>query len=479
MTTTVNTTAGNSNNKEVIICDCCGCEIEAGEETYETADGLTICKTCRDEEYFICEDCGKLHPLYDAVEVLELHNGRTIINYICEDCQDSNSWKYKTCEDCGNVYKRDFATFVHGIGWICDDCLGFGSEYDCCEGCGEWYHYDDLHYNEDNGCSYCDDCYEDYALYNHVHGCHEGPVLPMRNQTNDKMTVGFELELNGGRTGDFVDDIYKRDILDDIKYKAEEDGSLDDGVEIISAPFGVSLAPRVFDEIEDICKAARSANMKTDDQTGLHVHINKSYFSTSNNNMQFYLAMGLLEHELINWSTDSDAINYEDYTGRSLNSWCEVMSYGDELERKVLRVLSSTGFKTGWEQREELHKALLDLKAYYKEYKSHGTHNEGINAFSSHGTVEFRFCAASIYEQEVKERIQFVVGLAGWARDMSKLILEQFDNCNYSNTLLARVFDNKALMTTGANVLNAGLTGIHKIGKGLNKHGYNIELLKL
>lgn len=401
------------------------------------------------------------------------------VRMICDECFNERveNKTYVQCVDTGEWYLWKLCEYVEHHGFVNLKTLYATPEYSQCPDCQGWFHIDDMRFSEDDYCDYCHYCYDERGYHDYIHAYHGGPSLDMRNSQNDELTIGFELELNGGFRNEFVDAIVDAGILDETRYKAEKDESLVNGVEIISAPFGVSNWDEVSKEIEIILDAAADNGMITTDNTGLHVHICRDYFNPMGNNMQYFLAMGLLEHVLVNWSDDAPATNYEDFTGRFLNTWCDTAYQSEKIEEKILRVLKAISFKTGWAQREELRLALLDFKEFYNGHKARGIHSEGINCFNNHNTCEFRFCASSTDAKEVKERIQFVIGLATWAREMSRFIIEQFDDFN--TRFLPTVFNNKMLMTTGANMLNTGISGIHKVGKGVGVKGLKVELLQL
>lgn len=98
---------------------------------YETADGRSICESCRDD-YSYCEYCEELYP-YDDLHTAHDTNGYEI--HVCEDCLEEH---YTECADCGECHPNDCVYAVYNESGdaqhVCEDCL---SEYEECPHCGE------------------------------------------------------------------------------------------------------------------------------------------------------------------------------------------------------------------------------------------------------------------------------------------------------------------------------------------------------
>lgn len=73
-----------------------------------------------------------------------------------------NPYDYTSCEICGcelEVGSDEHMTFEKHPKYthICMECY---DEMEQCEKCEHEFKTDDLFYNEDNGCEYCESCYE-------------------------------------------------------------------------------------------------------------------------------------------------------------------------------------------------------------------------------------------------------------------------------------------------------------------------------
>lgn len=148
-----------------------------------------------------------------------------------------------------------------------------------CDNCGRW---------TDNVCDegYCQRCHNDYCvrLIQDYHSTHYRPrrFLPDDKQ---KLYLGIELEME---SPDYcIEEVAKA--LDPFSKKRsiftlEEDGSLDDGLEIVSEPATLAYHKTQFGW-HDILEAARqsSAISQDSDNCGLHIHFNTNFFNHSVN----------------------------------------------------------------------------------------------------------------------------------------------------------------------------------------------------
>ena len=172
------------------------------------------------EETLYCECCGCLIDDDDYTE----WNGQII----CSDCLENHT---TTCECCGErIWDED----VYGDNDItlCSHC--YHHSYTRCSCCDALLHEDDAYYLD--GETYCRDCYEDEREESnliHEYGYKPNPIF----YGEDNRYFGIELEIDGaGR-----DDDYAEELLDianahaDLLY-IKTDGSLDDGMELVSHP---------------------------------------------------------------------------------------------------------------------------------------------------------------------------------------------------------------------------------------------------
>jgi hypothetical protein len=326
-----------------ITCKNCGCIIEG--EAHEV-NGEFYCDDCFDEKYVTCAECGEIIERDDAHEC----DG----DYYCDDCFDD---LYAVCDRCGDVHLKDDMTYIDDA-WICDYCRD--RYYTQCERCGEWVRRYDTYtvaIDEDmNTEEWCESCM-DYNSWT-CDGCDErfsedvpmnddclcprcsGDVEQNTGNINDwraprgvrnysykpdpcmcktleersmpnLVFYGFELEVDKA-PGDIDRNEYANVVNDNSGYTyVKHDGSLDDGMEIVSHPATLAYHMMKKDTWSMIFDELLSAGFKSHDAKtcGLHVHISKQAMEDQNpnaiNNMLF-----LMDHywdKLVKFSRRTEA----------------------------------------------------------------------------------------------------------------------------------------------------------------------------
>lgn len=214
---------------ERITCGICGCEIE--DDNYTVFDGVILCENCLDRQTSICSEC-------DA-RIWNDDNMGTRRMPLCRDCYNED---YTTCEDCGRVIRRD-----------------------------------DAHYFEYDDYAYCDSCYEnrlDCSI--HEYSYKPDPIF----YGGGNRFFGVELEIDSAGK----DEENAEQILDEGNRKAEHiyiksDGSLDDGMEIVTHPMSLNYHKESM-PWDDITRIARSLGYRSHKTPtcGLHIHVNRTTF---------------------------------------------------------------------------------------------------------------------------------------------------------------------------------------------------------
>lgn len=97
-------------NSEISSCGHCGCDIAPSENTIETASGDTICESCYERHYDICEVCNEVVSNNDIVEV----DGRRL----CNSCYAA---EYVKCDECDSDIEKG-SEHVHNEATLCDEC---------------------------------------------------------------------------------------------------------------------------------------------------------------------------------------------------------------------------------------------------------------------------------------------------------------------------------------------------------------------
>lgn len=209
-------------------CEHCGCTLDTEDDGF-WFDDVLLCEDCLDEETRICDSCGE-RIWNDEDE----GDGNVIL---CEHCRNNY---YSVCDDCGRLIPDD------------DVCYVDGEDYPYCPECYERHERD---------------CIHDYSYK-------PNPVFHGRGT----MFFGLELEIDkGGEHDGNAQEIL--DCTDSDHLYIKHDGSLDDGMELVSHPMTLEYHQNSM-PWEDIVDTAvhlgyRSHQTET---CGLHVHVNRKAF---------------------------------------------------------------------------------------------------------------------------------------------------------------------------------------------------------
>ncbi|MBR6670009.1 MAG: zinc-binding protein, partial [Ruminococcus sp.] len=172
--------------EEKLICSHCGTEIE--DDDYSMVNGQIVCSDCVERYCCTCDRCGS--TIFDSDAFGDEYTN------LCRYCYD-------------NYYTR-------------------------CENCDALVHVDDAyHYNNSD---YCSECYHDIANENSAikeYGYKPEPVF----YGDNPRYFGVELEIDGaGKDSDNAREILDIGNDDGERIYIKSDGSLDDGMEIVSHP---------------------------------------------------------------------------------------------------------------------------------------------------------------------------------------------------------------------------------------------------
>lgn len=295
-----------------ITCEICGQIIEDLDNATEVESGVYICNECNADNYVKCDNCGDWIHVDDSIYVDDYI-------FCSEECAEDKG--YKKCDDCGNWFNYDCEGIRTAYGdYVCDHCA---NNYFYCEHCEEYYAEDDVEYSRRNDEYMCRDCYEDYGCdddepdediffsYHNWNGTWKPRYtiedlketytkfkdeLKGLSYTRKKdfiigklLTIGFELETENtnGETSrieycETLDNMLKDNKGSLVHF--EEDGSLQDGVEIISQPFTLNYLRQHEDLLKEALQKARDMGYTSHNngRCGLHFHINRNYFGDNN-----------------------------------------------------------------------------------------------------------------------------------------------------------------------------------------------------
>lgn len=254
-------------------CEYCNCEVELEVETSEEEimANECLCEDCFNENYSYCDYCGDIELRDD---LLWLEGNCTLV---CEHCADHNSniiW----CEehDCYEYQDYEDIIILANGNTICRDAFDWG-DYFFCEDCEQYFHIDYACYSEMDECYFCEDCIGDhvseYISEYHDHDYDEFKMTDEDEENNNKLFFGIELEIEANHRNNH--DNLASEILnltDDFVF--EQDGSLNNGFEIISMPFSRNYMKETLeDTLKDMLKTINNHNYEGKNTCGLHFHI--------------------------------------------------------------------------------------------------------------------------------------------------------------------------------------------------------------
>lgn len=272
-------------------CGGCGKWIRAsGAETSvmnSRGARVVLCVSCRaGEKWQRCRWCGKYalvggsHEEHGAFYTDGSRFGDQVLT--CYGCYGAH---FRACLVCGTYHDVSTMTGIGGGSYVCDTCMDAG-EYSHCSYCDRVYCTDSLH--PYGGELYCSDCIS--RMYLHDYGYKPRPLFHNRKcenkQKNLKLYLGVELEVDIAR-GIRVD-IDRQGLAKELSGFSDEgvlfycktDGSLTGGLEIVTHPCTLEYHLKDM-PWEGILDTVIDAGYRSHDTTtcGLHVHVNKNWFS--------------------------------------------------------------------------------------------------------------------------------------------------------------------------------------------------------
>ena len=267
-----NETVSVETEETTVTCCYCGCALE-DDEILHDHDGDACCEDCFDEHCAVCDDCGRTVDR-DCAHWIEREEV-----LVCDDCYDNN---FTVCDYCGNAYRHDSegggVTDEYGDTLqYCDHCLDYHTW--TCEGCDQTFTDDVENYD-----GYCEECYEsqeqntgDIDAWHAPRGVRSYGYKPdpcfCPEPDEDTVFYGYELECegHGADCNSWADKVNEALGYTYVKH----DGSLNDGMEIVSHPATLEYHLSKKADYEALFRDMRESGWRShDDGTcGLHVHI--------------------------------------------------------------------------------------------------------------------------------------------------------------------------------------------------------------
>lgn len=254
----------------------------------------------------ICSHCG---------EIIEDNDyGLVDDEIVCQKCIDDHT---VTCEHCGRII-RDSNDFGNEDMSLCRSC--YENHYTHCAECNCLIYRDDAY--EYDGDLFCYECYREVRENSIIHDYNYKPS-PIFYGDSDRY-FGIELEIDkGGKEDDYAGEIL--DIANengDYIY-IKSDGSLDDGMELVSHPMTLDFHKNYcWNEImhKAIQLGYRSHQTST---CGLHIHVNRSCLGKSREEQDEVISRILFFVEQ-HWN---ELLKFSRRTEYTINRWAARYGY--------------------------------------------------------------------------------------------------------------------------------------------------------
>lgn len=243
---------------------------------------------------FQCSLCESIHPVSQMNEF----DGHTL----CYACLESET---TLCDCCGDrIWRSDDCG--DGNVTLCHHCEE--DRYDRCSDCGRLVANDNMHYMSDTDSEgYCETCYDRRAREGGVHTYCYKPT-PIFYGDGSRF-LGVELEIDEGGESDYnANQIIAVGNRDREYIYIKHDGSLDEGLEIVTHPMTLTYHRDIM-PWQEILHKARKLNYTSHQAgtCGLHIHVNRSSLGETSAEQEDTIAriLFLVEnfwHELLRFS---------------------------------------------------------------------------------------------------------------------------------------------------------------------------------
>ena len=260
-----------------------------------------------EENKIYCSNCGVLIDSDDYEEVND--------EIVCTDCIEHHTTTFDRCGNTvwlQNSYGDEYTT-------LCRHC--YENHYTRCSCCDVMLHDDDAYHLD--VCDYCSECYHDEVDRSRsIHDYRYKPE-PIFYGDSDRY-LGVELEIDGaGKDSNNADDLIEIANMSDEHIYIKSDGSLDDGMEIVSHPMTLDFHKDFC--WEEIMRKAISLGYRSHQTStcGLHVHVNRDCLGEDRNDQEEVISQILyfVEHH---WN---EMLKFSRRSEYSMNRWAARYGY--------------------------------------------------------------------------------------------------------------------------------------------------------
>ncbi|MBE6863433.1 MAG: zinc-binding protein [Ruminococcus flavefaciens] len=270
----------------------------------------------KNENALYCSHCGALIREDDDYEEV---NGEIV----CTDCFEHHT---TTCDRCGETIWTD-DSYGDEYTTLCRHC--YENHYTRCSCCDALLHEDDAYHLD--GYDYCSECYHEEVDRNrsiHDYGYKPEPIF----YGNSKRFFGVELEIDGaGKDSDNADEILSIANKDNEHIYIKGDGSLDDGMEIVTYPMSLDCHKDFC--WQEIMKKAVSMGYRSHQTStcGLHIHVNRNSLGETHDEQELVISHILFFVET-HWA---ELLRFSRRSEYSMNRWAARYGY-EKTGREIL-----------------------------------------------------------------------------------------------------------------------------------------------
>ena len=259
---------------------------------------------------FVCTSCG--NEFYR--EQLSPFDGELL----CPSCL-SNQTVYCSCCDRRIWTDDNVGTDVQPL---CQDC--FDDHFERCTACNALIRRGDTFFRGDD--PYCETCYHSVCDRDAIHDYYYKPTPIFYG--DDNRFFGVELEIDGaGEDSDNAAEILHIANAEQPLTYCKHDGSLDEGFEIVTHPMTLDFHLRSMPWEQIVEKAKKLGYTSHQAGTcGLHVHINRTAFGSTESTQDAAIARTLFFFEKF-WD---ELLKFSRRTQGQLNQWAARYGYKDQ-----------------------------------------------------------------------------------------------------------------------------------------------------
>ena len=268
-------------SEHTFVCDICGHERPWDERA--EFDGQNLCADCLDTHTFLCVECGG--------RIWSDDNAGSRDEPLCQDCYDDN---YTSCCRCGRQLREDQAYYESS------------DEYD--------------------ERPYCSQCYAALDKDQSIHHYYYKPKAVFHGEGPRFFGVELEIDGAGERASHALALLNIANRNGDCAY-IKHDGSLDDGLEIVTHPMSLEYHLREM-PWEALCRKAVSLGYLSHRTStcGLHVHVSRSAFGDTEAAQEAAIARVLYFFER-HWE---ELLKFSRRTPRQLERWAARYGYKEQ-----------------------------------------------------------------------------------------------------------------------------------------------------